>query len=298
MSKRKLLILAVVVVAGIAWYAFRPERLFINQKVNESLPIAASAATAPLPLDLESGNFHDGAHKTSGVATILQLPDGKRALRLTNFATSNGPDVHVYLIAASDARDSDTVTKAGFVDLGSIKGNIGDQNYDVPSDVDLNKYRAVTIWCARFNVNFGTAPLAAQSGGTSAGTPPKALVAGNFHEGAHKTSGLATIYQLDDGKRILRLTNFATSNGLDVHVYLVAANDATDSDTVKKAGFVDLGSIKGNVGDQNYEVPVDADLGKYQAVSIWCVRFGVNFGTAPLTVKTRSLNQTDNRSRS
>jgi hypothetical protein len=177
------------------------------------------------------------------------------------------------------------VKKVGFVDLGSIKGNIGDQNYDVPSDVDLDKYRAVTIWCARFNVNFGTAPLAAQSAGASTGTSPKALVAGNFHEGAHKTSGMATIYQLDEGKRILRLTNFATSNGPDVHVYLIAANDATDSDTVKKAGFVDLGSIKGNVGDQNYEVPSGADLGKYQAVTIWCARFGVNFGTAPLTVQ-------------
>jgi hypothetical protein len=51
------------------------------------------------------------------------------------------------------------VKNAGFVELGSLKGNIGDQNYDVPANVDLNKYRAVTIWCARFGVNFGTAPL-------------------------------------------------------------------------------------------------------------------------------------------
>ena len=143
MSKRKLGIAAIVVAGGIAWYAFRPERLFVNKAVSESLPTAASAA-ALQPVSLESGSFHEGAHKTSGVATILQLPDGKRALRLTNFATSNGPDVHVYLIAASDATDSDTVTKAGFVDLGSIKGNIGDQNYDVPSDADLGKYQAVT----------------------------------------------------------------------------------------------------------------------------------------------------------
>ena len=159
MSKRKLLILAVVVAGGIAWYTFRPERLFVNKTVNESLPTAASAATAPQPVDLESGNFHDGAHKTSGVATVLQLPDGKRALRLTNFMTSNGPDVHVYLVAAKDATDNATVTRAGFVDLGSIKGNIGDQNYDVPADLDLSKYQAATIWCARFGVNFGTAPL-------------------------------------------------------------------------------------------------------------------------------------------
>jgi len=81
-------------------------------------------------------------------------------LRLTEFATSNGPDVHVYLVAAGDVQDNATVKTAGFVDLGSIKGNVGDQNYDVPADVDLAKYRAVTIWCRRFAVNFGTAPLA------------------------------------------------------------------------------------------------------------------------------------------
>jgi Electron transfer DM13 len=286
MSKRKLLIAAVVVAGGIAWYAFRPERLFVNKAVNEGLPTATMAsASVPQPEALESGNFHEGAHKTSGVATILQIPGGQRVLRLTNFATSNGPDVHVYLVAAGDATDSDTVKKVGFIDLGSIKGNVGDQNYDVPSDVDLNKYRAVTIWCARFNVNFGTAPLTGQSAGASSGASLTALAAGNFHEGAHKTSGTATIYRLAQGNRVLRLTNFATSNGPDVHVYLVAAGDATDSDTVKKAGFVDLGSIKGNVGDQNYEVPSDADLSRYQAVTIWCARFGVNFGTAPLTVQ-------------
>ena len=76
---------------------------------------------------------------------------------------ANGPDVHVYLIAAPDAKDDATVKKAGFVDLGSMKGNTGDQNYDVPVSVDFAKYQAVTIWCARFNVNFGTAPLMASN---------------------------------------------------------------------------------------------------------------------------------------
>jgi hypothetical protein len=93
------------------------------------------------------------------MASVFQLADGKKTLRLTNFETSNGPDVHVYLVAAQDAKDNDAVTKAGFVDLGSLKGNIGDQNYDLPANADLAKYRAVTIWCKRFSVNFGTAPL-------------------------------------------------------------------------------------------------------------------------------------------
>ena len=155
MSKKVSVALVVVVIAGIAaWYAFRPERAFINQTVNEEFPTATTAANK-----LATGQFHSGAHETRGTASVFQLADGKKTLRLTDFATSNGPDVHVYLVAAQDAKDNDAVTKAGFLDLGSIKGNIGDQNYELPADADLAKYRAVTIWCKRFSVNFGTAPL-------------------------------------------------------------------------------------------------------------------------------------------
>ncbi|HEU4796914.1 MAG TPA: DM13 domain-containing protein [Pyrinomonadaceae bacterium] len=156
MSNRlKVTLLALVIFGFAGWYAFRPERLFINQKVNEQFPTAAAAASK----ELATGQFRSAAHETKGTATVFQLADGKKTLRLTNFATSNGPDVHVYLVAAADAKDNDTVTKAGFIDVGSLKGNIGDQNYELPADADLSKYRAVTIWCKRFSVNFGTAPL-------------------------------------------------------------------------------------------------------------------------------------------
>ena len=90
---------------------------------------------------------------------MLDLGGGRRVLRLTDFATSNGPDVRVYLVAAADVQDDATVTTAGFVELGPMKGNIGDQNYDIPATVDLANYRTVTIWCKRFSVNFGSAPL-------------------------------------------------------------------------------------------------------------------------------------------
>ncbi|HEY3580682.1 MAG TPA: DM13 domain-containing protein [Pyrinomonadaceae bacterium] len=154
MSNRWKMTLLVLIVAGAgAWYAFRPERIFINQRVNEQFPTASAATN-----QLASGQFHSGAHETKGIATVFQLAD-KKTLRLTNFQTSNGPDVHVYLVAAVDAKDNDTVTKAEVVDLGSMKGNIGDQNYELPANADLAKYRAVTIWCKRFSVNFGTAPL-------------------------------------------------------------------------------------------------------------------------------------------
>jgi hypothetical protein len=159
--KKKIWIGSGLVVAAIAWYAFRPELLFINKSVSETFPATSVATNSPdasLPEQLASGQFKGYAHETQGNAGIYQV-NGKRVLRLTNFKTSNGPDVHVYLVAASDAMDDTTVKKAGFIDLGSMKGNMGDQNYDVPNAVDLAKYQAVTIWCARFNVNFGTAPL-------------------------------------------------------------------------------------------------------------------------------------------
>jgi Electron transfer DM13 len=154
MSRKIPVVLVVAVVGIVAWYAFRPERLFINQTVNEQFPTASAANNK-----LASGQFHSGAHETRGSATVFQLADGKKTLRLTDFATSNGPDVHVYLVAANDAKDNDSVTNAGFIDIGSLKGNIGDQNYELPANTDLAKYRAVTIWCKRFSVNFGTAPL-------------------------------------------------------------------------------------------------------------------------------------------
>ena len=154
MSRRMLVVLAVAIAGLAAWYAFRPERLFINQTVNEQFPTASAASNK-----LAGGQFRSGAHETKGNAEVFRLADGKKTLRLTDFATSNGPDLHVYLVAADDVKDSEMVTKAGFVDLGSLKGNIGDQNYELPANTDLGKYRAVTIWCKRFSVNFGTAPL-------------------------------------------------------------------------------------------------------------------------------------------
>ena len=152
----KLAIPVVAVAALVAWYAFRPERLVVNRLVNEALPTAPGGPSAQ---PLESGQFYSILHPTKGTATIFQMGDGSHVLRLTSFSTSNGPDVHVYMVAADDAKDVATVQQAGFIDLGVLKGNIGDQNYTLGSDLDLAKYRAVSIWCKRFSVNFGAAAL-------------------------------------------------------------------------------------------------------------------------------------------
>jgi hypothetical protein len=153
-SKKTFIAIAVIVLGGIAWYAFRPERLFVNQKVNESLPTAAATTTA-----IASGMFHDGAHKTSGNAAIYLGQDGKRILRLSEFETSNGPDVQVYLVKANGSKPEAAVKKGDFVNVGALKGNIGDQNYDIASNVNLANFDSVTVWCRRFDVNFGTATL-------------------------------------------------------------------------------------------------------------------------------------------
>jgi hypothetical protein len=156
MYKWKLVLPVLVIALFAAWYAFRPERLTVNRVVDEGFPGAQGGSS---PQVVESGTFYGVIHPTTGTATIYRLGDRDRILRFTNFKTSNGPDVHVYLVAADDAKDSATVERAGFIDLGTIKGNIGDQNYALGNDLDLSKYRTVSIWCKRFSVNFGAAPL-------------------------------------------------------------------------------------------------------------------------------------------
>lgn len=110
---------------------------------------------------LYTGKFHGKVHATEGRATVYQQAHGTLLLRLTNFKTSNGPDVHVVLVAFKDASDHANSLKSSTerVELGKLKGNEGDQNYQIPAGTDLNKFAAVSIYCERFNANFGAAPL-------------------------------------------------------------------------------------------------------------------------------------------
>jgi hypothetical protein len=169
MSKRNITIGAAAVVVIILWAAFRPEKAFTSSRIDEALPVTAAvvqpgaATTAVAPMSEAEGAFHSNAHETKGTATIYRQADGSAILRLSDFSTSDGPDVHVFLVAATDVQKDAVVEQAGFIDLGSLKATQGNQNYTVPANVDLAKYRAATIWCKRFSVNFGTAPLAPAS---------------------------------------------------------------------------------------------------------------------------------------
>lgn len=143
--------------SGRAWWAFRPEKLWIDQKVSEPAPFASS--TDPQPL--YTGRLEGKAHQTSGRATIYKTPDGKQYLRLTDFSTSNGPDAHVVLARSDEANLTQEIVKGQLdsVELGSLKGNQGDQNYDLPASVDLQKYNAAVVYCERFHAVFGLAQL-------------------------------------------------------------------------------------------------------------------------------------------
>lgn len=124
------------------------------------LALSAMALLAQSGAILATGTFHGVVHKTSGRATVYQTTGGN-VLRLTHFATSNGPNLHILLLAAADAKDDENflTEKVERIDLGPLKGNEGDQNYAIPTGTDLARYKSVAIFCERFNANFGTAPL-------------------------------------------------------------------------------------------------------------------------------------------
>ena len=156
----KIIVAVIVLLLIVGWYLFRPERIFIDSTVNESLPETSDTDdTAAVPKTISKGTFHGVAHDAKGNAEVLELPDGKKILRFTDFEVSNGPDVVVYLSSVNDANDNDTVKNSDFILLGQLKGNIGDQNYEIPGDLELSKYNSAVIWCRRFGVNFAVAPL-------------------------------------------------------------------------------------------------------------------------------------------
>jgi hypothetical protein len=125
-------------------------------------PAAAPTAMAPAgPVALSSGSFLPGStpgDHAEGSATIYRLEDGRRIVRLQDFKTTNGPDLFVVL-AASANPDQDGVKSGEYLQLAALKGNQGDQNYELPADAELGKYKSVVIWCRTFNVVFGYAAL-------------------------------------------------------------------------------------------------------------------------------------------
>ncbi|MET0782307.1 MAG: DM13 domain-containing protein [Microbacterium sp.] len=170
--------------AVVAALVFQPWLLFIDVRVDDEIPSSvASASAAPIaepaddvtaspspsppppagPVDLLAGTFVSHEHTTTGSVRVIEHPDGTRQLAIESLETTNGPDVHVWLSAGPVIEGFDGwFTAAGYeyVDLGPIKGNLGDQLYDIPAGVDLTAFRTVDLWCVQFAVSFGAAALA------------------------------------------------------------------------------------------------------------------------------------------
>jgi hypothetical protein len=135
----------------------------LDDEVNErvvrvSPPVVGGDAAGERPRNvlLARGAFESVAHSATGTATAIRRASGGNVLTLTGFEVDNGPDLRVYLVAGP-ARDESEVED--FEDLGALKGNKGDQQYDIPRGVDLGRYSTVVIWCRAFSVNFARAAL-------------------------------------------------------------------------------------------------------------------------------------------
>lgn len=173
-----------VVAAVVVLVVFQPWKLFVDDVVDEALPGAVASAPASVapssepaspsepaapsptaaaaPVELARGTFVTHEHETTGSVRLLDLPDGTRVLRIEGLDTSNGPDLRVWLSdqPVLEGRDGWFVFDDGaYLELGRLKGNVGNQNYVVPPGTDLESLTSVSIWCARFAVSFGAAAL-------------------------------------------------------------------------------------------------------------------------------------------
>jgi hypothetical protein len=114
---------------------------------------------------------------------------------------------------------------------------------------------------------------------------PQAIAKGKFvdADAIHKGSGIATVYALTDGRHVVRFEDFRTTNGPALVVYLAKHPSPTKASHVKDGGYLSLGKLKGNVGNQNYVIPPGTEIAEYHSVVIWCELFDVLFSPAALT---------------
>jgi len=165
---------------------FQPQKLFIDDHVDEALPTVTTAApttttaqaatttSAPAPettvapettttlpagpTTLAIGQFIGVAHAGSGTALLIELGDGSHVLRFEDLDVLNGPDLRV-ILSDRPITGADDFADGEYLDLGALKGNVGNQNYEIPADVDLTRFSTAAIWCRRFDTTFNAAPL-------------------------------------------------------------------------------------------------------------------------------------------
>ncbi|EON23575.1 secreted protein [Nocardioides sp. CF8] len=167
-------VVAAVLVVGVGAWLFQPWRILTSSTVDEAVPTATSGAdqtesatpvdkptTTPTDRELGAGTFVDAEHATAGAVRLLELADGRRFVRIEGLASSDGPDLHVWLSDRPSGGDWGSYDDGRYVALGGLKATHGNQNYEIPAGADLAGLKSVVIWCDRFNIAFGTAPISA-----------------------------------------------------------------------------------------------------------------------------------------
>jgi hypothetical protein len=130
----------------------------MEEEAEEAVTEPAEGEVPPsFPLTLGEGTFIDLAHTGTGVVKVIELEDGTRILRFEDLDVLNGPDLRVILSPSALVEDDSAYDDGAFVDLGPLKGNKGNQNYEIPPEIDLDDFATVAIWCRRFNVSFNAA---------------------------------------------------------------------------------------------------------------------------------------------
>lgn len=268
MEKKKLILATAIAipVTVIGWALFRPELLFVNQTVNEKLPTDSQTATEILA----SGKFQSYAHETKGEAQFVRVGN-KTYLQLTDFHTSNGPDVRVLLLKGTDSNNGKSPDR---IELGPIKGNIGTQNYEIPAGTNLDEYQSVSVWCERFSVGFGGATLQAESPKVTSNNQnfqfqliglgaPITVTSGKV-EGDEAFAGSASIIE-ENNKRFVE-TNFTKIGSSSYQIRLVKKESLKVGEFPANTPFEKIGKLVKN--KKRFAASKGLDLWLYRSIAI------------------------------
>ena len=267
MRKRNILIIAAIVVlvpvAAFAWWLLSP--LFISKTVDEEFPFAA---TAQVPADMTMAEVETVMET---MAKMDQEPMNEPMPRQMDSPTGSKMDNagQEAAVSAEAAEETSMITI--------------EVDKEVAAEVVTGSEDAMEEMVQEIVRNMETTP-------TTPTTPeamtlePVALASGNFRDADsfHRGSGTATVYRLPDGSHLLRLENFEVTNGPDLRVLLAQPGDPMSRDELQSGGYTHLAKLKGNIGNQNYEIPADINLDEQNSVIIYCMPFHVIFSVAPL----------------
>lgn len=248
-----------IAIAGLAWWLVSP--LFIDQVVDEPFPRAAMAV---IPDDMTAEEVEQKMMEAEAVDTPAyeDMPEPEPAAPTTTPAPTT-----TYDSGATDEQGAATTAAQSTATTAAQSTATTAAEESDPTTTEQATEEST--------VPPTTSPE--QAG-------PVALATGSLMDADsfHKGSGQVTLYRLEDGSHLIRMEDISVTNGPDLHVLLTPIPGVGSRADLQSAGYIDLGSLKGNKGSQNYEVPADYQIPEEMTVVIYCVPFHVVFATAPL----------------